>query len=263
MLLGLELTATRRKFDLDHMRVLARALGDPQKRFKSVLIAGTNGKGSTAATLASILAAAGLRTGLYTSPHLTRVTERIRATNVLRVLRWTVDRSETEAAATDNGPTEIPEEAFARLYFQVDDAARVLVASGELPHHPSFFETLTALAFLYFAEIEVDIAVLEVGLGGRLDATNIAWSRCSSVITDIALDHQDYLGSTIPRDRPRKSRHPAPQRYADYAAAASAGEPGHRRSRRRPQRPRHQRRRLSAGSYRHRFRCPMSDSFIV
>src|SRR5580692_11179227 len=98
----------RRKFSLDEIRVLLEALGNPQKRFPAVLIAGTNGKGSTAATLASILAAAGLRTGLYTSPHLTRVTERIRATNVLRST-LTVDRSETEAAATDNGPSEIPE----------------------------------------------------------------------------------------------------------------------------------------------------------
>ena len=187
--LGLELTATRRKFDLDHMRVLARALGDPQTRFPSILIAGTNGKGSTAATLASILAAAGLRTGLYTSPHLTRVTERI------RISAPTAPRAERVQNST-KCLAEIPEADFARLYFQVDDAARALVDAGELPHHPSFFETLTALAFCYFAEQKVDIAVLEVGLGGRLDATNIV-EPILSVITDIALDHQDYLGSTI------------------------------------------------------------------
>ena len=178
--LGQELapTATRRKFDLDHMRVLAGALGDPQRQFRSVLIAGTNGKGSTAATLASILAAAGLRTGLYTSPHLSRVTERIRT------------------AEGVGGLVEIPEEAFARLYFRVDDAAQALVSAGKLPHAPSFFESLTALAFLYFAERGVEIAVLEVGMGGRLDATNIV-EPALSVITDIALDHQDYLGDTI------------------------------------------------------------------
>jgi dihydrofolate synthase/folylpolyglutamate synthase len=174
-------SAPRRKFDLEHMRVLAAALGDPQTRFPAVLIAGTNGKGSTAATLASILTAAGLRTGLYTSPHLTRVTERIRT-------------SDPALCATDL--CEISEEEFARIYFQVDETARILVADGRLPHPPSFFETLTALAFLYFAERQVEIAVLEVGLGGRLDATNIV-DPVLSVITDIALDHQDYLGNTI------------------------------------------------------------------
>ena len=180
--LGLELApnAPRRKFDLAHMRTLASALGHPQQQFPSVLIAGTNGKGSTAATLASILTAAGLRTGLYTSPHLTRVTERIRT-------------SEPPARAV---LAEIAEETFARLYFQVDETAQRLVAEGQLPHHPSFFESLTALAFLYFAGRKVEIAVLEVGLGGRLDATNIV-DPLLSVITDIALDHEDYLGSTI------------------------------------------------------------------
>jgi dihydrofolate synthase/folylpolyglutamate synthase len=168
-------SAPRRKFDLAHMRVLAAALGDPQRTFPAVLIAGTNGKGSTAATLAGILDAAGLRTGLYTSPHLERVTERIRS---------------------GPGLDEIAEDDFARLYFQVDDTAQRLVAAGELPHPPSFFEVLTALAFLHFAERRVEIAVLEVGLGGRLDATNIV-EPLLSVLTDIALDHQDYLGDTI------------------------------------------------------------------
>jgi dihydrofolate synthase / folylpolyglutamate synthase len=174
----------RRKFDLAHMRVLAAALGSPQDSFPSVLIAGTNGKGSTAATLASILTAAGYRTGLYTSPHLFRVNERIQIDGV-----------------------EISNEAFARLYFLVDETARRLVETGDLPHPPSFFEVLTALAFVYFAGNKgdtgsrdgaspVDIAVLEVGLGGRLDATNIV-DPLLSIITDIALDHQDYLGDTI------------------------------------------------------------------
>jgi dihydrofolate synthase/folylpolyglutamate synthase len=178
-------TAPRRKFDLEHMRTLARALGDPQQCFPSILIAGTNGKGSTAATLASILTAAGLRTGLYTSPHLTRPTERIRTSSVPCSL-----------FPDPCSLLEIPEEAFARLYFHVDSTANRLVTSGQLPHHPSFFEILTALSFLYFADRPadggaahpVDIAVLEVGLGGRLDATNIV---------SPLLDHQDYLGSTI------------------------------------------------------------------
>jgi dihydrofolate synthase / folylpolyglutamate synthase len=197
--LGLELapspSAPRRKFDLDHMRVLARALGDPQRQFPSVLIAGTNGKGSTAATLASILATAGLRTALYSSPHLSRVTERIRTSQPA-----TEPGAPRLATETWDVPppalTEIPEDDFARLYFQVDDVARKLVSAGKLPHHPSFFESLTALAFLHFAEQKVDIAVLEVGLGGRLDATNIV-DPMLSVITDIALDHQEYLGNTI------------------------------------------------------------------
>ena len=172
-------TPPRRKFDLAHMRILAAALGDPQTTFPSILIAGTNGKGSTAATLSSILTAAGYRTGLYTSPHLIRVNERIQIDGV-----------------------EISDDDFARLYFQVDDSARRLVENGDLPHPPSFFEVLTALAFLHFAgkgspgDKPVDIAVLEVGLGGRLDATNIV-DPVLSVITDIALDHQDYLGETI------------------------------------------------------------------
>ena len=175
---GLELapptpSAPRRKFDLDHMRVLARALGDPQKSFPSLLIAGTNGKGSTAATLASICEAAGYRTALYSSPHLSRVNERIQIDGEL-----------------------ISDDDFARLYFQVDTAAETLVAQGALPHPPSFFETLTALAFLSFAERKVEIAVLEVGLGGRLDATNIV-EPLLSILTDISLDHQEYLGSTI------------------------------------------------------------------
>jgi dihydrofolate synthase/folylpolyglutamate synthase len=165
--------APRRKFDLDHMRILAAALGNPQDTFPSILIAGTNGKGSTAATLSSILVAAGYRTALYTSPHLVRVNERIQICGA-----------------------QIPDEAFARLYFQVDEVARRLVESADLPHPPSFFEVLTALAFLYFAEQEVDIAILEVGLGGRLDATNIV-NPLISILTDIALDHQDYLGDTI------------------------------------------------------------------
>jgi dihydrofolate synthase/folylpolyglutamate synthase len=249
--LGQELSpsAPRRKFDLAHMRILATALGDPQTRFPTVLIAGTNGKGSTAATLASILAAAGYRTGLYTSPHLARVTERIRIAENreqgtgLREQSATVpdqgsgnpdqasenrdqagnrdqaSENEDQASGNQHVPiapadpcslfpnpcslsphpcsfTEISEDTFARLYFRIDETAQRLVSAGDLPHHPSFFEYLTALAFLAFAERQVDIAIVEVGLGGRLDATNIA-EPILSVITDIALDHQEFLGNTI------------------------------------------------------------------
>ena len=163
----------RRKFSLDEVRALLGALENPHREFPSVLIAGTNGKGSTAATLASILTASGLRTGLYTSPHLARPNERIR-----------VDGAEIE------------DDTFARLYFRVRDAAKHLVADGKLPQLPSYFEVLTAQAFLDFAEERVDIAVLEVGMGGRLDATNVV-DPLLSLITDISLDHMEWLGSTI------------------------------------------------------------------
>ena len=163
----------RRKFDLNEMRVLTAALGSPERKFPSVLIAGTNGKGSTSATLASILTSAGYRTGLYTSPHLSKVNERVR-----------IDRE------------DISDDDFAALYFRVDDCARRLVNEGALQNHPSFFEIMTALAFLTFAEEQVDIAVLEVGMGGRLDATNIV-EPLVSVITDISLDHTEWLGPTI------------------------------------------------------------------
>jgi len=186
--------APRRKFDLAHMRTLAASLGDPQQSFSSVLIAGTNGKGSTAATLASILACAGYRTGLYTSPHLIRVNERFQ----FSVPALPSEYSSAEFPASSRPSTLMPiaDEDFARNYFHVDSTAKRLVDSGALPHFPSFFEVLTALAFLYFSERRADIVVLEVGLGGRLDATNIV-DPLLSVITDIALDHQDYLGSTL------------------------------------------------------------------
>ena len=163
----------RRKFSLDEIGVLLSALDNPQQHFRSVLIAGTNGKGSTASTLASILVASGLRTGLYTSPHLVRPNERI-----------CVDR------------VEIGDDEFARDYFRANDAAQQLVLNGRLAQMPSFFETLTAIAFLHFAQAGVEIAVLEVGMGGRLDATNVA-DPLISVITDISLDHTQWLGTTI------------------------------------------------------------------
>ena len=163
----------RRKFSLDHIRTLLANLDNPQQRFPSVLIAGTNGKGSTAATLASICTAAGLRTGLYTSPHLSRVNERIRVAGA-----------------------EIPDADFGRLFGQVYACAEELTEQSKLPHLPSFFELLTAVGFLYFAGQAVQIAVLEVGLGGRLDATNVV-EPIVSVITDIGIDHTEFLGNTL------------------------------------------------------------------
>jgi dihydrofolate synthase/folylpolyglutamate synthase len=172
--LGHELAQTSgRKFDLELVRVLLRALGHPERSFPSVLIAGTNGKGSTAATLASIVRAAGHRTALYTSPHLLRLNERIKLD----------DR-------------EISDAAFAEVYGRVKAAAQNLLENGKLPWRPSFFEMLTAMAFLYFAEARCALAVIEVGMGGRLDATNVT-EPLLSVITDISLDHEKFLGHTI------------------------------------------------------------------
>lgn len=172
--LGHELAHTpSHKFDLKHMRVLLAALDHPERRVPAVLIAGTNGKGSSAATLASILQASGLHTALYTSPHLVRINERIRI--------------DGEAISDDD---------FALVHDLVDRTAERLVTEGELPWHPSFFEMLTAMAFEYFSRRKVDFSVLEVGMGGRLDATNVVEPRVS-VITDISLDHQKFLGNTV------------------------------------------------------------------
>src|SRR5579863_1909273 len=165
--------AGRRKFSLYEIRILLDAMGNPQRRFRSILIAGTNGKGSTSATLASILTASGIRTGLYTSPHLERINERIRI-----------------------GRAEVTDDGFACSYFCVHDAAQQCVLSGRLAQLPSYFEMLTAQAFLCFADAAIDIAVLEVGMGGRLDATNIV-DPILSIVTDISLDHMEGLGPTI------------------------------------------------------------------
>lgn len=186
----------RRHFDLTHMRRLCAALGDPQTLFRSVLIAGTNGKGSTAATLASILTAAGYRAGLYTSPHLIRVNERIQLAHPVLPSEYGVLSPTSHGVDGPLALTEIPDSRFAELYTRVDTAGAQLVRSGELPQPPSFFERLTAVAFLFFAESQAEIAVLEVGLGGRLDATNVV-DPILSILTDIALDHQEYLGTTI------------------------------------------------------------------
>lgn len=164
---------TRRKFSLDEIGTLLSALGNPHRTFPSVLIAGTNGKGSTASTLASILTSSGLRTGLYTSPHLSRPNERIRIDGI-----------------------EISDDDFAQNFFRVRSTAQRLVEEGKLAQPPSYFETLTAMAFLHFAEPAIEIAVLEVGMGGRLDATNIV-DPLISIITDVSLDHMEWLGPTV------------------------------------------------------------------
>lgn len=159
------------KLGLENVARLLRHLGDPQASFPSVQIAGTNGKGSTAVMLASICRAAGVRAGLYTSPHLVSVTERVRV-----------------------GGREVSRESFARHATRVREAAEeVERESGALP---TFFEQVTGIALTAFADEQVEIAILETGLGGRLDATTAAGARWVAV-TPVALDHQEYLGDTL------------------------------------------------------------------
>lgn len=153
------------KPDLDNTIQLCAELGNPHHMFKSIHVAGTNGKGSTSHMLASILQSAGYRTGLYTSPHLKSFTERIRI----------------------NGEEVLPE-------FVVDFVNRILPAIEKIK--PSFFEITVAMAFDYFAKRGVDVAVIEVGLGGRLDSTNVITPKVS-VITNIGWDHKDLLGDTL------------------------------------------------------------------
>ena len=161
------------KLGLESITALCEALGNPQLKYRVVHIAGTNGKGSTAAMMEAIALAAGHRVGLYTSPHLVAITERIRV----------------------NGEDITPDD-FARLAMQVRTVCEQLVADKTLPALPTYFEQVTAIGYLYFAEHTVDVAMLEVGLGGRLDATNIcAPTVCA--ITPVSLDHQEYLGTQL------------------------------------------------------------------
>jgi dihydrofolate synthase / folylpolyglutamate synthase len=161
------------KFGVDRMRILAGLLGNPEKAVPCIHVAGTNGKGSVAAMLESILRTAGNRTGLYTSPHLVRLGERVQ-----------VNRSVlTEEEIT----------AYAR---ELQPLADQIAASGGLDDRPSFFEFMTGMAFLQFARKECSCSVIEVGLGGRLDATNIVEPEVS-VVTSIGMDHCDMLGDTL------------------------------------------------------------------
>src|SRR5271156_7046223 len=152
--LGRELAAPTQaaaaKFHLDNIRTLAERLDHPERTYPSAHIAGTNGKGSTAAFLESILRRAGFRTGLNTSPHLEKINERIRVTG-----------------------EEISDDAFAETFTRIQALNEELLAAGKLRAHPTYFECVTAMAFEYFASERVDFSVFEVGLGGRLDATNI------------------------------------------------------------------------------------------
>jgi dihydrofolate synthase/folylpolyglutamate synthase len=169
--LGNEVKAA--KLGLDRVGALLAELGDPHLAGEYVHVAGTNGKGSVAAMIESGLREAGVRTGLYTSPHLTEPTERIRIAG-----------------------EPVSREAFTAAFEQVHAAAERLLAAGALEAHPTYFETVTAMAFLAFREAGVGCAVCEVGLGGRLDATNVITPRVA-VITPVDFDHEAFLGRSL------------------------------------------------------------------
>ncbi len=161
------------KLGLANTETLLAALGNPHRDFPAVQIAGTNGKGSTAVMLDSIGREAAIRTGLFTSPHLISITERV-----------SIDGE------------RISEADFARFTAQVKETAEELVQQGRLETLPTFFEQVTAIALLAFREANVDLAILETGLGGRLDSTTAAGAE-TVAITSIAMDHQEYLGYSL------------------------------------------------------------------
>lgn len=159
------------KLGLDRIRMLLREMGEPQKKLKFVHVAGTNGKGSTCTAIASVLTKAGYRTGLYTSPYVLEFRERIRI----------------------NGEM-IPEQKLIRAVERIQPSVKKLNDSGEVLTE---FEIITALAFDYFVQSGCDVVVLEVGLGGRFDATNVIEKPLVSVITSISYDHVEILGDTL------------------------------------------------------------------
>jgi dihydrofolate synthase/folylpolyglutamate synthase len=161
------------KLGLELVGELWRAMGFHGTQPPVIHVAGTNGKGSTCAMIEAALRAAGVRTGLYTSPHLIHPTERIQI----------------------NGRA-IPPEQFAQAFDTVHRTAQRLIADGTIAHHPSYFETVTLMAFEVFVDQNVDRAVVEVGLGGRLDATNVVKPELC-VITPVDFDHEEWLGKTI------------------------------------------------------------------
>lgn len=168
------------KFGLETMHALMEELGHPERAWPSLLVAGTNGKGSVVAVVDQVLRDSGLSVGRYTSPHLVRLHERIAVDGRL-----------------------IADRALERAVCRVRDAAEALVRAGRIPAHPTHFEAVTAAAFLHFAARRVDVAVLEVGLGGRLDATNVCDPVASAIVT-IARDHEAQLGrrlSAIAREK--------------------------------------------------------------
>src|ERR1700730_342668 len=175
--LGRELAAPTQaaaaKFDLENISVLAERLVRPDRAYPTAHIAGTNGKGSTAAFLESILRHAGFRTGLNTSPHLEKINERIRVNS-----------------------TVITDSDFSQALTRIQSLIEELLAAGKLRAHPTYFECVTAMAFQYFARARVEFGIFEVGLGGRLDATNIL-TPAITVITRIDFDHENFLGHSL------------------------------------------------------------------
>jgi len=161
------------KLGLRYTELLLTALGNPERAFPSVQIAGTNGKGSTAATLESICRAGGLKCGLYTSPHLVSITERIKIFGA-----------------------EISPPDFAACTATVRDVSEQLLADKQIEAIPTFFEQLTAIALVAFRNAAIELAILETGIGGRLDSTTAANASIVG-ITPIAMDHEDYLGHTL------------------------------------------------------------------
>lgn len=172
-LLGLGHETLAIKLGLRNTELLLEALDNPQRAYTVVQIAGTNGKGSTAAMLDSICRAAGIKTGLYTSPHLVSITERVRISGA-----------------------DITPEEFARHATTVRAVAEDLLAAREIEALPTFFEHVTAIALVAFREAGVELAILETGLGGRLDSTTAAGASIVG-ITQIAMDHEEYLGPTL------------------------------------------------------------------
>jgi len=182
------------KWDLERMRVLLAELGDPHKRGRFVHVAGTNGKGSVCALMESALRASGLRVGLYTSPHLVSPRERIVVDGRM-----------------------ISEDDWVAAFDAVHAASEKLLATEAIDAHPSFFETVTAMAFVAFAQAGVEMVVLETGLGGRLDATNVVEPEVA-VITPIDFDHEAFLGSAIESIAAEKAGILKPGRPAVFAA---------------------------------------------
>lgn len=174
------------RLGLERVRELMKRLGDPQKQLRYIHVAGTNGKGSTVTYIASMLAEANLKVGIYTSPFINRFGDRVRI----------LDGPTAVAARLDNDSTgEISEEDVARIFTKVSLAADQMI--GDSLDQPTEFELITAMALLYFAEEQCDVVVLEVGLGGRLDSTNVIDAADVCVITALGYDHMDRLGNTI------------------------------------------------------------------
>ena len=161
-----------KKNSLDHTRAFLKRLGSPEEKMKILHVAGTNGKGSVCSFLASILHTAGIRTGLFTSPHLVEINE-----------RFVID----EEQASD--------EAFLRAFHRVMDCVNAMKEEGY--PHPTYFELLFLIGMLIFEEAKVEYLVLETGLGGRLDATNSVQHPVATILTSISLDHTEYLGDTV------------------------------------------------------------------